>query len=48
MRLVNAVETRQDLDLRLGAAFTRMMTLALQARFPELSKEEGGSVISYG
>ncbi|TXT07533.1 hypothetical protein VHUM_03253 [Vanrija humicola] len=48
MRLVNAVETRQDLDLRLGAAFTRMMTMALQARFPELSKEEGGSVISYG
>ncbi|KAL1411723.1 DNA topoisomerase [Vanrija albida] len=48
MRMVNAVETRQDLDLRLGAAFTRMMTMALQARFPELNQQEGGKVISYG
>jgi DNA topoisomerase-3 len=39
-----AVEARQELDLRTGAAITRMQTLALQAAFPELDKK----VISYG
>ncbi|CAE6516714.1 unnamed protein product [Rhizoctonia solani] len=39
-----AVEARILLDLRYGAAFTRMQTLTLQPRFPQL--EEG--LISYG
>lgn len=43
MRMVNAVEVRQILDLRIGAAFTRLMTMALQNSLPELEK-----VISYG
>jgi DNA topoisomerase-3 len=41
-----AVEARIILDLRIGAAFTRMQTLALQARFPKI-KEQGG-IVSYG
>ncbi|CUA68183.1 DNA topoisomerase III [Rhizoctonia solani] len=40
----DAVEARILLDLRYGAAFTRMQTLTLQPRFPQL--EEG--LISYG
>ncbi|KAF8610285.1 prokaryotic type I DNA topoisomerase [Ceratobasidium sp. AG-I] len=40
----DAVEARILLDLRFGAAFTRMQTLTLQPRFPQL--EEG--LISYG
>ena len=40
----HAVEARTILDLRLGAAFTRMQTLALQRLFPDLSE----GVISYG
>ena len=39
----NAVEARILLDLRIGAAFTRMQTLTLQARFQQLKE-----VISYG
>ena len=35
---------RMEIDLRIGAAFTRFQTLRLQARFPQL----GMSVISYG
>lgn len=41
----DAVEARTILDLRLGAAFTRMQTLALQGRFAQM--QEGGP-ISYG
>jgi DNA topoisomerase-3 len=41
----DAVEARILLDLRLGAAFTRMQSMTLKARFPQL--EEGG-VVSYG
>ncbi|KAI0339862.1 prokaryotic type I DNA topoisomerase [Trametopsis cervina] len=43
MAQANAVEARIILDLRIGAAFTRMQTLALQARFQQLKE-----VISYG
>ncbi|CAM9520656.1 unnamed protein product, partial [Discosporangium mesarthrocarpum] len=39
-----AVDARQEIDLRLGSAFTRFQTMRLQARFDEL--QEG--VISYG
>lgn len=39
----NAVEARTILDLRIGAAFTRMQTMTLQARFRQLKE-----VISYG
>jgi hypothetical protein len=38
------VDARISLDLRLGAAFTRLQTLTLQARLPVLD----GKVISYG
>lgn len=39
----DAVEARQVLDLRLGASFSRLQTLNLQGRFPQLKE-----VISYG
>lgn len=42
-----AVSARMELDLRLGAAFTRMQTLALQNMIPQQS-EERGKLISYG
>jgi len=45
MLQANAVDARQALDLRIGAAFTRMQTLALQARFAQLFE---GKVVSYG
>ena len=38
------MDARISLDLRLGAAFTRLQTLTLQARLPVLD----GKVISYG
>ncbi|GJJ12157.1 hypothetical protein Clacol_006398 [Clathrus columnatus] len=40
----DAVDARTILDLRLGAAFTRMQSLSLQARFGQLSQQP----ISYG
>jgi len=42
-----AVSARIELDLRLGAAFTRMQTLALQHMIPRQG-EERGKLISYG
>ena len=42
--MVEAVQARMDLDLRVGAAFTRFQTLRLQKRFDNL----GSGVISYG
>ncbi|EPZ33325.1 DNA topoisomerase, type IA, central domain-containing protein [Rozella allomycis CSF55] len=39
-----AVDTRQELDLRIGAAFTRLQTINLQSKFKSLEK----TVISYG
>ncbi|KAJ3034776.1 DNA topoisomerase 3-alpha [Rhizophlyctis rosea] len=44
MRQAAAVDARAELDLRIGAAFTRMQTLRLQGRFSQLQ----GEVISYG
>eukprot|EP00927_Polykrikos_kofoidii_P048979 TRINITY_DN43132_c0_g1_i1.p1 TRINITY_DN43132_c0_g1~~TRINITY_DN43132_c0_g1_i1.p1 ORF type:complete len:1021 (+),score=115.04 TRINITY_DN43132_c0_g1_i1:71-3064(+) len=43
-RLALAVEARQEIDLRIGSAFTRWMSLRYQAKFPELSAQ----VLSYG
>ena len=42
----DAVEARTILDLRIGAAFTRMQTFALQRRFEAI--KEQGTPISYG
>ncbi|CAI9636492.1 unnamed protein product [Alternaria burnsii] len=42
-----AVSARIELDLRLGAAFTRMQTLALQNMIPQQG-DERGKLISYG
>ncbi|KAK7893753.1 DNA topoisomerase [Exophiala xenobiotica] len=43
-RMVNAVTARIELDLRIGAAFTRLQTLQLQSLSENLSQ----AVISYG
>ena len=43
MALVDAVLARIELDLRIGASFTRMQSFALRAKFPSLE-----STISYG
>ena len=44
-RMAAAVDCRQELDLRIGAAFTRFLTLRLQKVFPaELSDQ----LVSYG
>uniref|UniRef100_A0A8D8S258 DNA topoisomerase n=1 Tax=Cacopsylla melanoneura TaxID=428564 RepID=A0A8D8S258_9HEMI len=44
-RLSDAVLVRSELDLRIGAAFTRFQTLRLKRVFPEIL---GDSLISYG
>lgn len=44
-RVSDAVDVRSELDLRIGAAFTRFQTLRLQAAFPQ-SIENG--LVSYG
>ena len=44
-RIVQAVDTRQELDLRIGASFTRLQSLFLQKKFPV---ELGHNLISYG
>ncbi|KAJ2881346.1 DNA topoisomerase 3-alpha, partial [Coemansia asiatica] len=44
MRLVNAVEARTELDLRIGAALTRFQTLRLQSQFDAVKEK----IISYG
>lgn len=44
MRQADAVEARIQMDLRIGAAFTRMTTMGLQGRVAELAQQ----VISYG
>lgn len=40
----DAVDARQEIDLRIGAAFTRFQTLRLQKKFENI----GNSVISFG
>jgi DNA topoisomerase III len=42
--VAHAVDARQEVDLRLGAAFTRFQTMRLQGRFEGLQQ----SIISYG
>ncbi|KAG6812706.1 hypothetical protein H0H92_001209 [Tricholoma furcatifolium] len=42
----DSVEARRMIDLKIGAAFTRMQTFALQNRFGQLS--EGNKLVSYG
>ncbi|XP_038184564.1 DNA topoisomerase 3-alpha isoform X2 [Arvicola amphibius] len=44
-RISDAVDVRQELDLRIGAAFTRFQTLRLQRIFPAVLAEQ---LISYG
>ncbi|KAF9365115.1 DNA topoisomerase [Mortierella sp. NVP85] len=44
MRQAAAVDARMELDLRIGAIFTRFQTLSVQNQFPEL----GEGLISYG
>ncbi len=43
-RVSRAVDVRQELDLRIGAAFTRFQTMRLQKRFAALKDH----LISYG
>lgn len=43
-RQVAAAELRSEVDLRAGAAFTRLQTVHLRSRFPDLTSK----VISYG
>lgn len=43
-RQSDAVEARIELDLRVGAAFTRFQTMALQQRFGQLADH----TLSYG
>jgi DNA topoisomerase-3 len=48
---VQAVQARAELDLRVGAAFTRFQTLRLQKKFVLPGAEQGGGssgVVSYG
>jgi DNA topoisomerase-3 len=45
-KLSLACDARSEIDLRIGAAFTRFQTMRIQRRFPGLTKEKG--VISYG
>eukprot|EP00919_Chromeraceae_sp_WS-2016_P050937 GHVR01120711.1.p1 GENE.GHVR01120711.1~~GHVR01120711.1.p1 ORF type:complete len:540 (-),score=90.66 GHVR01120711.1:42-1661(-) len=42
--LVEAVDARQEIDLRIGASFTRLITMNLRSKFDDLP----ASVISYG
>lgn len=42
---IDAVEVRMEMDLRIGAAFTRLQTLYLQQAFPHVL---GDHKISYG
>jgi DNA topoisomerase IA len=41
---LQAVDVRQELDLRIGAAFTRFQTMRLQKKFAEFNQR----LISYG
>ncbi|KAL4130516.1 hypothetical protein PRIC2_006512 [Phytophthora ramorum] len=45
-KLSLAVDARSEIDLRIGAAFTRFQTMRIQNKFPAIKQEN--SVISYG
>jgi DNA topoisomerase-3 len=45
-RQADAVEARMILDLKVGAAFTRLQTLTLQNRVQQIA--ESTSIVSYG
>uniref|UniRef100_M4C198 DNA topoisomerase n=1 Tax=Hyaloperonospora arabidopsidis (strain Emoy2) TaxID=559515 RepID=M4C198_HYAAE len=45
-KLSLAVDARSEIDLRIGAAFTRFQTMRIQSKFPTLKQDK--SVISYG
>lgn len=45
-RQADAVDARILLDLKVGAAFTRLQTLALQGRIKEIADKK--NVVSYG
>ncbi len=45
MKMVEAVDARLELDLRIGAIFTRLQSINLKNRFRELQETQ---VISYG
>uniref|UniRef100_A0AAV1UJH4 DNA topoisomerase n=1 Tax=Peronospora matthiolae TaxID=2874970 RepID=A0AAV1UJH4_9STRA len=45
-KLSLAVDARSEIDLRIGAAFTRFQTMRIQSKFPTLKRDR--SVISYG
>jgi DNA topoisomerase III len=45
-RQASAVNARLELDLRIGAAFTRFQTLTLQERIGAIKEEQ--RIISYG
>uniref|UniRef100_A0A158R560 DNA topoisomerase n=1 Tax=Syphacia muris TaxID=451379 RepID=A0A158R560_9BILA len=46
-RMVDAVECRSELDLRIGAAFSRLQTLHLREKFATIFQEHN-EVVSYG
>lgn len=46
-KLSLACDARSEIDLRIGAAFTRFQTMRIQAKFPGIATKEKG-VISYG
>jgi DNA topoisomerase III len=45
-RQAAAVNARLELDLRIGAAFTRFQTMTLQRRIAEIAEER--LIVSYG
>ena len=45
-RQASAVNARLELDLRIGAAFTRFQTLTLQERIGAIKEEQ--RIVSYG
>ena len=45
LRASKAVDTRSELDLRIGAAFTRFQTVRLQKKFPQ---NLANQLLSYG